>query len=345
MAAGLTLSACTAHDEVESDQVGAARLPQTSDPRCVSGAAGERWKNMFVPQQTGKFAARMGLVAHEAPIDAVAGLSNGPASAFTDLAAIVRLNPSGFVDARNGGSYMAENVYQYRADSPLEIHALVDIPNRIYDLWLAFDDDSRIQIARGYRFRTEQSAAVRLDNWAAIVASPSGSFDACFFGASRVGTDACLLGLAGGSWGSEAFPRQAGSFRVTFRAYPSEPRMDAVIGVSNGPPSRFSNLAAIFRFNDQGRLDVRDASGYRADVPIDYTAEAAFDVVMDIDIVSHTYSVRVSTQGITGEYVALATNYRFRTEQASVGALDHIGYFVESPSGNVRICDFTVHYP
>ena len=40
-----------------------------------------------------------------AAMDGVAGLSTVPAAYYSDLAAIVRFNPSGFIDARNGALY------------------------------------------------------------------------------------------------------------------------------------------------------------------------------------------------------------------------------------------------
>ena len=40
-------------------------------------------------------------------IDSVIGLTNGAAAAYDNLAANVRFNPAGFIDARNAGGYAA----------------------------------------------------------------------------------------------------------------------------------------------------------------------------------------------------------------------------------------------
>ena len=59
-------------------------------------------------------------------IDAVFGLSNGPADAFTDLAAIVRFNPSGFIDVRKGSAYAADVSVPYRANDHFRVSMEID---------------------------------------------------------------------------------------------------------------------------------------------------------------------------------------------------------------------------
>ncbi len=72
---------------------------------CDDAAAGG-WKNNFLPQSTGRSEYIFKAVPVEASgraIDAVIGFSDGRADAFADLGPILRFNPQGFVDARNGG--------------------------------------------------------------------------------------------------------------------------------------------------------------------------------------------------------------------------------------------------
>jgi hypothetical protein len=340
----LALPACSQHDDVSTERLAREALPEIIRGGCFPSAAGEGWKNGFLPQQTGQFVTNIELYPNAAPLDAVVGISNGPADSFSDLAAIVRLNPDGFVDVRNGDRYMADLEHRYGAGVPVDLRVKVDIVNHVYDVDVELLDDTLLPLARGYRFRTEQSAVTRLDNAARILATGSGSFDACHFSTYRR-PDPCLRARANGGWVSEAFPRQAGRFRVYYQAWMSDPHMDAVFGLSNGAPGRFANLAAIFRFNAQGMLDARDGGVYRADTPISYDFSEVFQVIMDVDVANHTYSVFVSGRQQLGEFVPLATNYRFRTEQASVPSLDRFGQFVEWNVGEVSACFFTVDYP
>src|SRR5665213_986364 len=59
------------------------------------------------------FTVEFDTVPNQAPIDALTGLSNGSTNSFGDLAAIIRFNPSGNFDVRNGGNYSADQVLHY----------------------------------------------------------------------------------------------------------------------------------------------------------------------------------------------------------------------------------------
>jgi hypothetical protein len=331
-----------------SERVAKSASPAILAPGdCVTSAAGEAWKNGFVPQQTGKFRTILNLLPFEAPIDGVVGLSNGPADSFRDLAAIVRFNPNGFLDVRNGNSYMADLQLRYGAEIDARVHLKVDISSGLYDVDFESVDDTLYPLARGYRFRSEQTGVTRLDNLASLVDSASGSFQVCHSVTYR-SPQACLDATSGGGWIAEAFPTQQGRFRVYYEARATDPAeatdaaIDVVYGLSSGPPTSFSSLAAIFRFNDRGMLDVRDGDVYRADAEISYIPNSVFDVIMDVDLVGGTYSVLVSGVGYGGEYVPLATNYRFRTQQAGVAQLDHFGFFVDSSAGGANVCYLTL---
>jgi len=71
-------------------------------------------------------------------------------------------------------------------------------------------------------------------------------------------------------------------------------------------------------------------------------AGPAYHVILDIDLRLHRYDVTV--QPPSDASVVLASQFAFRTEQASVAALDHIGYFVDSPGGGLYVCDPTIAY-
>ena len=58
-------------------------------------------------------------------MDGLVGLSNGAAAAWTDLAAIVRFNAAGTIDARNGGAYAAAVAIPYTAGTTYHIMARI----------------------------------------------------------------------------------------------------------------------------------------------------------------------------------------------------------------------------
>jgi hypothetical protein len=307
--------------------------------------AGDGWHNGFIPQQTGLFQARFEVWGgSEGPLDAVIGLSNGVADSFTDLGPIVRLNPNGRVDVRNGSTYMADADFTYDPALPFHVTMNVDLANHVYDVdvYKNWEQAHVTPLARGYGFRTEQSAVTRLDNLARIVDSPVGALALCGFSINSA--DDCLIRTAGDGWANQAFPAQSGQFRAAFLAYASDASMDAVIGLSQGAPAAFGKLATILRFNSQGNLDARDGNVYRADAVVPYAAWQTFRVIMDVDVVNHTYSIRLGYAGEDETPITLALNYRFRTEQAAVGSLDRLGEFVDSSFGSVHACYLTLDY-
>jgi hypothetical protein len=71
------------------------------------------WWNQAFPEQTGMFHVELAADVTSANMDAVIGLSTGAASKWASLAAIVRFNPQGTIDARDGSVYRADVAYAY----------------------------------------------------------------------------------------------------------------------------------------------------------------------------------------------------------------------------------------
>ena len=72
---------------------------------CVLSAG--RWMNVPVQQQTGTFRITYTASTSAGNVDGVTGLSSGLANDFSDLAAVIRFNSSGAIDAMNGSTYTA----------------------------------------------------------------------------------------------------------------------------------------------------------------------------------------------------------------------------------------------
>ncbi|HEY5945208.1 MAG TPA: hypothetical protein VIV40_06945, partial [Kofleriaceae bacterium] len=158
----------------------------------------------------------------------------------------------------------------------------------------------------------------------------------------EVASDAtvCTIRSAGDPWWLATYPQQTGRFHFQFQATPYNNNIDAVVGVSKGVATKWTQLAAIVRFAPTGVIDVRRGGAYAADVNYPYNANRTYYIRMDIDVAAHTYSVTVTTDPRTGVYTTLATNYAFRTEQASVTSLDAAAVYLEpSRPGSIQICD------
>src|SRR2546426_11549076 len=153
-------------------------LSPCSHPVCQQSAA--VWLNSGFAPQTGSFRVKFDGTPNGAAIDGVIGLAAGAAGAYTDLAAIVRFNVAGQIDARNGGAYAAMTAIPYTAGTSYHFRLVVDVASRTYAAYVTPFGGAELPIGTGYAFRTEQSGATALANWASYTSS--GTLTLCNFG-------------------------------------------------------------------------------------------------------------------------------------------------------------------
>jgi hypothetical protein len=174
-------AACTSTAD-GADQAGEAdgsdRAPSAGDttPYVATSAL----SNDAVPAQRNVFHIVFALVPNEpsgAAIDAVVGLSDGPAADFADLGPTVRFSPAGTLDVRNGAAYESDLAIAYKAGETYQIRMDVDVARHVYSVLVQENGGHTNLIARNYAFRTEQAAVATLDNAARIVDSATGSLD------------------------------------------------------------------------------------------------------------------------------------------------------------------------
>jgi hypothetical protein len=129
-------------------------------PGCLLSSG--TWVNTVLGQtQTGSFRIVFDAKPISATEDGVTGLSSGPASAYQDLAAAVRFNSAGTIDARNGGSYTAATAIPYSAGVAYHVILDINIAKHTYDAYVTVGSVSTV-IGSQLAFRTEQAAATSL---------------------------------------------------------------------------------------------------------------------------------------------------------------------------------------
>src|SRR5256885_14357735 len=109
-----------------------------------------------------------------ATVDAVAGLANTQAHGFTDLAAIVRFNPDGYFDARDGSTYRAYQSKPYSLNAWYRFQFYIDHAHHTYQAFVGDTYDPfvpQVEIAHGWAFRTEQSNIATFGNVSSFVDS------------------------------------------------------------------------------------------------------------------------------------------------------------------------------
>jgi Abnormal spindle-like microcephaly-assoc'd, ASPM-SPD-2-Hydin/Fibronectin type III domain len=149
---------------------------------------------------------------------------------------------------------------------------------------------------------------------------------------AAVSSRACFL--SSGEWVNFPLSRvETHGFRISYDATPLSSDVDAVTGLSSGPASQYTDLAAIIRFNLKGAIDARNGSTYSAISVIPYLAGATYHFIMDINISTHTYNAYVMLGSVRAP---IGVNLAFRTEQASITSLNNLG--VMTTRGSHSIC-------
>lgn len=146
---------------------------------CTQTTQAGPWQNAAFPVQTGSFTVQFDATASAAKMNGVIGLSNGSQTAYTGFAALARFNPSGDIDARNGGSYAASTTIPYLAGTSYHFRMAVDIGTHTYSVFVTAPGGSEQTVGSGFAFRTEQSGVGQLNSWG--VYSEVGSETVCGF--------------------------------------------------------------------------------------------------------------------------------------------------------------------
>ena len=265
------------------------------------------WVNSTLPQvETGTFRLEFDATPASAPIDGVVGLSSGPASDFTNLAAIVRFNPNGTIDARNGAAYTAATSIVYSAGTTYHFILDVNVSAHTYNASVVVNG-AAVVIGTQLAFRAEQAGVSSLNNVGSMTAP--GSQTICNVTVT-VTPPACVS--SSGSWVNSTLSQvETGTFRLEFDATPASAPIDGVVGLSSGPAGDFTHLAAIVRFNPAGTIDARNGDGYTA-ATIPYSAGTLYHFILDVNLTAHTYDASVV---INGAKAVIGTQLAFRTEQ------------------------------
>jgi hypothetical protein len=276
--------------------------------------------------QSGPFTLELDATATSSNADAVIGLSRGVARRYADLAAILRFNVDGALDARNGGSYGAPYPIPYAAGVNQHLRFDVDPTQGVYSVSRIRPSDTTV-IGDGFAFRTEQAGATSLAH-AALKVDESGALSVCNV---RVGSP-CASVVAGARFTNRAILPEDRAFTLSFSVTPSANDVDVAVGVTSGPASKFNDFAATVRFNPNGTIDDRNGSGYAAVEPISYSAGTSYEFLLVVDVLGHTYTA----VDVTDSRV-IAENYAFRSQQAGVAVLGNVAAIADA--GTATVCD------
>ena len=103
-----------------------------------------------------------------------------------------------------------------------------------------------------------------------------------------------------------------------------------VAGLSGAAAAAFTDLAVAVRFSDTGVVEARSGGVFKADAVLTHVLNKTYRIDLDVDVPGKKYSAIVTPEG--GSPVVIATDYAFRTEQATIATLANLAAKAESGS-------------
>ncbi|MCM2303356.1 MAG: Ig-like domain-containing protein [Elusimicrobia bacterium] len=147
---------------------------------CV--VVGSAWRGEMFAPQSAAFVASFDAVPDTARMDGVTGLAGGAVSDYSRLAAAVRFNNAGFIDARNGSVYAAAAAIPYSPGAKYHFRLVVDPSARRYSAYVTPPGASEAAVGTNYAFRAEQASLSSFDRWAGLAGG--GTHQVCGFSAA-----------------------------------------------------------------------------------------------------------------------------------------------------------------
>jgi pectate lyase len=154
-------------------------VSQAAGAGCKTATAGGGYVNTAFTNQTGTFTVQFDATPSAAPIDSPIGLSNGAQGSSANFSGLVRFNPAGNIDARNGTAYAAAAMIPYSANQTYHFRLVVNVPARTYTIYVTPPGGPERVVGTNYAFR---ATATQLNNWGVTVdAAATGTNRVCNF--------------------------------------------------------------------------------------------------------------------------------------------------------------------
>jgi hypothetical protein len=130
-------------------------------------------------QKTGTFTATFTATPSATYISNGVMLGQNAMTGWSDGAAIVAFDGSGYIKARKGDAYTADVNVAYKANTAYAIRMDVNVTAHTYSVYVTPAGGAEVKIASNYGFRTGWTGVTALGNWATIASS--GSITTCGF--------------------------------------------------------------------------------------------------------------------------------------------------------------------
>ena len=113
-------------------------------------------------EQKGSFELSFDATPLADKIDCFTGIAESTPRRAGDVAAIVRFNDTGIIDARNGNSFAADQKLGYASGKTYRVRLVVDMAKKTYSVFVAPAGEAEVALARNYAFRSGQGSVQSL---------------------------------------------------------------------------------------------------------------------------------------------------------------------------------------
>jgi hypothetical protein len=313
ISATTTLKAIGYKSGMTDSAIIAATYTISSSSGCVTATAGGGWQNSLMSLQSGTFTATFDATPTASPTNSVVALSNGAQTAYANFACLTRFNPSGDIDARNGGAYAAASTIPYSAGVSYHFRLVVNIAAQTYSIFVTPAGGSELTVGSNYAFRISDTTL----NWYGVFVDVSASGGA--------GTVTVCNFSTGTSPGQAATP----SFNPAPGTYSSAQSVSITTATSG----------ASIRYTTNGSTPSETAGTlYSGPVSISATetlkAIAYTSGLTDSTVASGTYTIGSTGGNFTAAQV-LAGVQSHMTSSVQVNTLPHINTMTRALNVNV----------
>lgn len=129
-------------------------IPTATPLSCITTS--DTWINQPIPEQISEFTFIYDAIPNANNADAVTGLSGSTATSYSQLAAIARFNPAGYIDARNGDNYVAKSPIRYSSGTTYTFRMVVSPIRKTYSVYVKTATTPEQIVGENLAFRTEQ---------------------------------------------------------------------------------------------------------------------------------------------------------------------------------------------
>jgi hypothetical protein len=162
-----------------SGGTGSTPTPSPTQNTATCVASSSNYFNDQISKQTGNFEIAYTAVPSKNRINGFVSLSRSSVDGWEDAAVLVRFNPDGYIDARNGNEYKSETRVAYTSGKSYRFRVLVNMNNKTYTVYVNEDGSGEKLLASNYWFRKDQRTISEVNFWNTW--SGDGSIKVCSF--------------------------------------------------------------------------------------------------------------------------------------------------------------------